>query len=44
MRMLSCASGPLPDSLVHLLLDHRQMHAKVDDALWVRIVDLPGPR
>jgi predicted acetyltransferase len=41
MRTLSCDSRPLPDPLAHLLLDHRQMYAKVDDALWVRILDVP---
>ena len=41
MTTLSCGSRPLPDPLAHLLADHRRMHARVDDALWVRIVDLP---
>jgi len=41
MTTLSCVARPLPDPLAHLLLDHRRMQANVDDALWVRIVDLP---
>ena len=41
MTTLSCGSRPLPDPLAHLLADHRRLHARVDDALWVRIVDLP---
>ena len=41
MSTLSSGNRPLPDPLAHLLLDHRRMHSTVDDALWVRIVDLP---
>lgn len=41
MSTLSSSNRPLPDPLAHLLLDHRRMHSTVDDALWVRIVDLP---
>ncbi|MBC3762196.1 GNAT family N-acetyltransferase [Quadrisphaera oryzae] len=40
-RTLTCSSRPLPDPLAHLLSDHRRMDARVDDALWVRLVDLP---
>ena len=41
MTTASCGSRPLPDPLAHLLADHRRLHARLDDALWVRIVDLP---
>lgn len=40
MSTLTCGSRPLPDPLAHLFLDHRRMHAKVDEALWVRIIDV----
>ncbi|WP_256388453.1 GNAT family N-acetyltransferase [Humibacillus sp. DSM 29435] len=40
MRTVS-AHRPLPDPLVHLLVDLRHLHATIDDALWVRLVDLP---
>jgi len=41
MSTLSCGARPLPDPLAHLLADHRRMHARVDEGLWVLIVDLP---
>ncbi len=40
MRTVS-ALRPLPDPLAHLLVDLRHLHATVDDALWVRLIDLP---
>lgn len=41
MSTLTCDSRPVPDPLTHLLRDHRRLHARVDEALWVRVVDLP---
>ena len=40
MRTMS-AHRPLPDPLAHLLVDLRHLHATIDDALWVRLIDLP---
>ncbi|MBN0038854.1 GNAT family N-acetyltransferase [Cellulosimicrobium cellulans] len=37
---LTCESRPVPDPLAHLLADHRRMHARLDEALWVRVVDV----
>ncbi|MGN7701607.1 GNAT family N-acetyltransferase [Cellulosimicrobium sp. 22601] len=40
MSTLTCESRPVPDPLAHLLADHRRMHARLDEALWVRVVDV----
>ena len=40
VRTLRCESRPVPDPLAHLLADHRRMHARLDEALWVRVVDV----
>ena len=33
---------PVDDPLLHLLADPRRVRSRITDALWVRLVDVPG--